>query len=88
MLGTEETTRRSWQYQQRNVADCWRAGRKMAHLIDRILICSDCGQRFTFSVGEQQFFTSKQLSSPKRCPDCRFLRRKSLNPDPGGGGDE
>lgn len=38
---------------------------------DLILKCWDCGNRFTFSVGEQKFFKQKGLSHPKRCSKCR-----------------
>jgi CxxC-x17-CxxC domain-containing protein len=43
---------------------------------DRLLTCRDCGNDFTFSAGEQEFFASKGLTnSPTRCPDCRVARR-------------
>lgn len=43
---------------------------------DRILTCRDCGNDFTFSVGEQEFFASKGLTNtPSRCPSCRATRR-------------
>ena len=43
---------------------------------DRILICRDCGQDFTFSAGEQEFYASRGLTnSPGRCPSCRAARR-------------
>jgi CxxC-x17-CxxC domain-containing protein len=43
---------------------------------DRILTCRDCGQDFTFSAGEQEFFASRGLTNaPSRCPSCRAARR-------------
>lgn len=43
---------------------------------DRILVCRDCGNDFTFTAGEQEFYASKGLTnSPSRCPDCRAARR-------------
>lgn len=43
---------------------------------DRLLTCRDCGNDFTFSAGEQEFFASKGLTNaPSRCPDCRAARR-------------
>lgn len=33
--------------------------------------CWECTTRFTFTVGEQQFFKQKGLSEPKRCKKCR-----------------
>ncbi len=45
---------------------------------DRILTCRDCGQDFTFTAGEQEFFASKGLTNaPSRCPECRKARRGS-----------
>lgn len=47
---------------------------------DRILTCRDCGQDFTFTAGEQEFYASKGLTnSPGRCPDCRAARRNGGN---------
>jgi len=51
---------------------------------DRILHCIDCGSEFIFTIGEQLYFASKQLSTPKRCRRCRLERRRSLVPDGGG----
>src|SRR5438270_6369792 len=43
---------------------------------DRILTCRDCGQDFTFSAGEQEFYASRGLTNaPSRCPSCRAARR-------------
>jgi len=39
---------------------------------DRELTCRDCGNTFTFTVGEQEFYASKGLeNAPRRCPECR-----------------
>ncbi|MDG7041501.1 MAG: zinc-ribbon domain-containing protein [Nitrososphaerota archaeon] len=48
---------------------------------DRKLVCIDCGQEFEFPIGEQRFFASKNLSTPRRCPSCRKRRRDTLVPD-------
>ena len=46
-------------------------------LTDKTLVCSDCGQEFTFTVGEQEFYSSRGLvNEPKRCPECRSSRRR------------
>lgn len=50
---------------------------------DRILLCCDCGKNFTFSADEQRYFSSKKLSTPKRCKPCRAARKASLVPDNG-----
>ena len=43
---------------------------------DRILSCRDCGQDFTFTAGEQEFYASRGLTNdPGRCPSCRAARR-------------
>jgi CxxC-x17-CxxC domain-containing protein len=45
---------------------------------DKTLTCRDCGQAFTFTVGEQEFFASRGFSNePSRCPDCRAERKAS-----------
>lgn len=47
-------------------------------LTDKSLVCRDCGQTFTFTVGEQEFYQSRGLQNePKRCPQCRAARRAS-----------
>ena len=50
---------------------------------DETLICVDCGKAFDFTAGEQEYFASKGLSTPKRCKPCRQLRRKTLVKDTG-----
>lgn len=55
---------------------------------DRILTCRDCGQEFTFTAGEQEFFATKGLTNaPSRCPECRKARKNgaSSNSRPRGG---
>jgi CxxC-x17-CxxC domain-containing protein len=42
---------------------------------DVTLTCRDCGQGFTFTAGEQDFYASRGFSEPSRCPDCRAARR-------------
>ena len=43
---------------------------------DKSLQCSDCGQQFTFTSGEQEFYSSRGLQNePKRCPECRQVRK-------------
>jgi CxxC-x17-CxxC domain-containing protein len=43
---------------------------------DKTLTCRDCGQNFTFTTGEQEFFASKGFTNePSRCPDCRAQRK-------------
>src|ERR687886_2449654 len=42
---------------------------------DTTLTCRDCGQGFTFTAGEQDFYASRGFSEPSRCPDCRAARK-------------
>jgi len=43
---------------------------------EKVIQCSDCGNTFTFSVEEQEFFASKGYTNdPKRCPSCRQARK-------------
>src|SRR4051812_50067396 len=42
---------------------------------DTTLTCRDCGQAFTFTSGEQDFYASRGFSEPTRCPDCRAARK-------------
>ena len=42
---------------------------------DRELNCVDCGDRFTWVVGEQAFYADKGYSEPKRCKRCREAKR-------------
>jgi CxxC-x17-CxxC domain-containing protein len=51
---------------------------------DKTLTCQDCGQSFSFSADDQEFFAQKGFSEPKRCPNCRRARKNER--DGGGGG--
>ncbi|MES2393145.1 MAG: zinc-ribbon domain containing protein [Acidobacteriota bacterium] len=43
--------------------------------VDRFLKCSDCGNDFVFTAGEQLFFHDKQFKNdPKRCKLCKAKR--------------
>jgi len=49
---------------------------------DKTLTCSDCGQEFTFTAEEQEFYATRGFTEPKRCRSCRATRR---NEREGGG---
>jgi len=52
---------------------------------EKSLICSDCGKTFTFTVEEQEFFSSKGYTNePKRCQPCRQNRRSERGGNTGG----
>lgn len=50
------------------------------------LQCADCGCDFDFSQEEQDFYSEKGFSQPKRCGDCRAKNRARKNDRRGGGG--
>jgi CxxC-x17-CxxC domain-containing protein len=52
--------------------------------VDTILTCRDCGQAFTFTSGEQDFYAARGYSEPSRCADCRAQRKAER--DSGGHG--
>lgn len=44
---------------------------------DKTLVCKECGQEFTFSASEQEFYASKGFQNePGRCPACRAARKQ------------
>lgn len=45
---------------------------------DKTLNCRDCGQDFTFTSGEQEFYATHGFQNePSRCPECRRTRRSA-----------
>ena len=52
---------------------------------DKTLTCQDCGQSFTFSAEDQEFFATKGYTEPKRCPSCRQARKAERGGGNGGG---
>ncbi|MCB0416765.1 MAG: zinc-ribbon domain containing protein [Bdellovibrionales bacterium] len=51
---------------------------------DRTLSCKDCGNDFTFTVREQEFYAEKGFTNdPVRCKTCRESRKNRAG---GGGG--
>ncbi len=49
---------------------------------DRNLTCTDCGNTFVFTAGEQSFYQEKGFAhEPRRCKDCRSSKKGE-----GGGG--
>ena len=52
--------------------------------VDKTLTCRDCGNTFTFTEGEQEFFAQKGFTNePTRCPECRAANKGRRS---GGGG--
>jgi NAD-dependent SIR2 family protein deacetylase len=46
--------------------------------MDKKLNCIDCGKEFTITDGEQAFFAQKGFSEPKRCKECRAIKKQQL----------
>jgi len=46
--------------------------------------CKQCEETFTISIGEQQFFVQKAMSTPARCTRCRRWNRSKAPNKPGG----
>ena len=44
---------------------------------DKLLKCKDCGQQFSFTVGEQEFYAQKGFQNePARCAPCRQVKKR------------
>ena len=44
---------------------------------DQTLTCVECGEAFTWSAGEQEFFHEKGFTNPpKRCKQCRQAKKE------------
>ena len=52
--------------------------------VDKTLTCADCGQEFTFTASEQDFYAERGFTEPRRCGSCRAAR-KAQRGDSGGG---
>jgi len=46
---------------------------------DTELTCKDCGKPFVWTEKEQQFYKEKGFSEPKRCRDCRVIKKQARN---------
>jgi len=45
---------------------------------DKTLVCKDCGQEFTFTASEQEFYAEKGFTNePQRCKSCRNERKNN-----------
>lgn len=43
---------------------------------DKVLTCVDCKADFFFTFGEAAFYQSKGFTEPKRCPNCRQIKKE------------
>ena len=47
-------------------------------MTDKELVCRDCGQKFVFTAGEQEFYQQKGFDNePTRCTDCRRAHKQN-----------
>ncbi len=46
---------------------------------DKTVTCEKCGQEFVFTAGEQEFYTEKGFSEPKKCKPCRDAAKQERN---------
>jgi CxxC-x17-CxxC domain-containing protein len=45
---------------------------------DKTIACKDCGQEFTFTTSEQEFYAEKGFTNePQRCKSCRVARKNN-----------
>lgn len=52
---------------------------------DKTIVCKDCGQEFTFTANEQEFFAENGFTNePQRCKPCRDARKGASNNRQGG----
>ncbi|HZE87424.1 MAG TPA: zinc-ribbon domain containing protein [Methylomirabilota bacterium] len=53
---------------------------------DQTIQCKDCGNQFTWTAEEQEFYQQKGFNAPVRCKDCRAKARAAHNGGGQGGG--
>ncbi len=59
----------------------------MTTYTDQARTCRDCGNTFTWTAGEQEFYASRGLvNPPSRCPECRAQRKAGGGGESYGGG--
>lgn len=47
---------------------------------DKTLVCKDCGEKFVWTAGEQEFYKEKGFENePQRCPECRKAKKQQRN---------
>ena len=48
-------------------------------IADKSIACIDCGENFTWTIGEQVFFRDKGLQNPpKRCKGCKQAKNERI----------
>jgi DNA replicative helicase MCM subunit Mcm2 (Cdc46/Mcm family) len=51
----------------------------MSEKQDITITCSDCQTEFLWTVGEQEFYAEHEFVEPKRCRECRKVRKATNN---------
>ena len=46
--------------------------------MDKKIKCQDCGEEFNFSERDQKFYQEKDFNPPKRCKNCRNIRKNKF----------
>ena len=44
-------------------------------LTDKLKRCLECGKKFIFAIGEQEWFAQRGFEDPRRCKECREKRK-------------
>lgn len=61
--------------------------KEFGEMSDQEIKCKDCPVTFTFTAGEQAFFTERNFTTPVRCKPCRDKRKaEKEGRDSNGGG--
>lgn len=51
-----------------------------AEFEDVTILCIDCGKEFTWTAGEQKFYSDKGLQNPpKRCKECKQAKNERIS---------
>ena len=45
---------------------------------DKELRCIECGEKFTLTVNDQEWYAFRGFKEPRRCKNCRRLRRAKV----------
>lgn len=47
---------------------------------DKDMQCVDCGNPFVFTARDQEFFQRQGFQNPKRCRECRAIKKANSQP--------
>lgn len=85
-LSSEPTDRRVWGQKPGQLTPCAKIQKGVLYQMfeDKVLVCKDCGQEFTFTAGEQEFYAEKGFdNAPARCKACRRNRKPAARGESG-----